>query len=327
MTDAVAAQPGRAARKPTLAHSAQYLALRATVAALTAIPWRRAGDLGARIGRLGHSPLGIRRDVVESQVAMAFPELAAAEVVRIAKAAYDHLGRTAIETAVLPSLSKSEVLGLVEEMTGWDVMEAALGPGRGVILVTGHFGNWELAGAYLAARGVRVAAVVRHMANPRFDRYLNTTRASHGIRLMYDDEAVRGTPRTLRDGYLVAFLADQGVRGLASTFVPFFGRPAKTPRGPAVLALRLGVPLVFGASIRQPSGRYRLAFERVEVVDTGDRERDVDTIVASYTSALERWIRVAPEQYFWHHRRWKRQPPGGASGVPAVPAAPGDDHQ
>ena len=315
----------RATPRPTFAHSVQYLALRATVSALTAMRWERAGDLGARIGQLGYFPLGIRRDVVRSQVAMAFPHLSSAEVTRISKAAYAHLGRTVIETAVLPSLSRTRLLDLVEEMEGWSVMEEALAPGRGVILVTGHFGNWELAGAYLAARGVRVGAVVRHMANPRFDHYLNTTRASHGIRLMYDDEAVRGTPRALRDGYLIAFLADQGVRGLASTFVPFFGRLAKTPRGPAVLALRLGVPLVFGASVRQPNGRYRLAFERIEVADTGDRERDVDAIVAAYTSALERWIRTAPEQYFWHHRRWKRQPPGtpaeSASGVPAAPPA------
>ena len=294
----------------SLAHSAEYLALRATVASLTALPYERAGRLGAWIGRLGYFPLGIRRDVVESQLTMAFPNMSRPEVVRIAKAAYAHLGLTAIETALLPSLRQEGILERVDAIEGWDIVQAALGLGRGIILVTGHLGNWELAGAYLAARGVPVAAVVRHMANPRFDRYLNTTRASHGIRLMYDDEAVRGTPRTLRQGYLIAFLADQGVRGLASTFVPFFGRLAKTPRGPAVFALRLGAPLIFGASIRQPNGRYRLAFERVEVTDTGDREHDVDTIVARYTAALERWVRVAPEQYFWHHRRWKRQPPG-----------------
>ena len=307
MTGAVAPAP---APKVTLAHSAEYYALRATVASLTALPWQRAARLGAWIGKLGYAPLGIRRRDVEAHVRIAFPEKSAEEVARIARGAYAHLGRTAIETALLPSLRRQEILHLVEDIIGWDVAERALAPGRGVILVTGHLGNWELAGAYLAARGVPVAAVVRHMSNPRFDRYLNTTRASHGIRLMYDDEAVRGTPRLLRQGCLIAFLADQGVRGLASTFVPFFGHPAKTPRGPAVLALRLGVPLIFGASVRLPSGRYRLAFESIEVTDTGDREHDVDAIVARYTSALERWVRAAPEQYFGHHRRWKRQPPG-----------------
>ena len=108
----------------------------------------------------------------------------------------------------------------------------------------------------------------------------------------------------------MAFLVDQGAVGLASTWVPFFGRYAKTPRGPAVFALRLNAPIVFGVAVRRPSGRYQLTFEPIDVVDTGDREADVDRIVADYTLALERWVRNVPEQYFWHHRRWKHQRPG-----------------
>ena len=307
MTDARALPPPR---NVSAAHSAQYLALRATVASLTALPWARAGELGGWIGRLGYFPLRIRRSVVEGHLRMAFPAMSSAEVRRIARASYAHLGRTAIETALLPSLDRPRILDLVESVTGLDCIESARPGGAGVILVTGHFGNWELAGAYLAARGYPVAAIVRHMANPRFDHYLNTTRAALGVRVLYDDEAVRATPRVLREGYLTAFLADQGVRGLASTFVPFFGRLAKTPRGPAVFALRLGTPLVFGAVVRQENGRFRMTFERVEVTDTGDRERDVDAIVARYTAALEAAVRSTPEQYFWHHRRWKRRPPG-----------------
>jgi KDO2-lipid IV(A) lauroyltransferase len=92
--------------------------------------------------------------------------------------------------------------------------------------------------------------------------------------------------------------------------VPFFGRLAKTPRGPAVFALRLETPIVFGVALRQPSGRYALTFEPVEVQNTGDREADVDRIVTDYTATLEKWVRRAPEQYLWHHRRWKHQRPG-----------------
>ncbi len=303
--------------KHSLAHTAQYLALRGTVAALAALPWNRAGQLGAGLGGLGFRPLGIRRDVVESQLRASFPGMTDREVLRISKASYAHLGRTAIETALLPTLESSQILDLVESVAGWDVVEAGIAGGRGIILVTGHLGNWELGGAYLGARGVPVGAIVRHMANPLFDGYLNRTRAKLGVRVIYDDQAVRHAPRTLREGYLIAFLADQGVLGLASTFVPFFGRLAKTPRGPAVFALRMDVPIVFGGSIRQPDGRYHLGFERVDVVRTGDRERDTDDIVARYTLALERWVRMAPEQYLWQHRRWRRQPPG----TPAQPVA------
>jgi len=304
-------------RRHTLAHTAEYLALRGTVAALDALSWNRAGQLGAAIGSLGFRPLGIRRAVVESQLRAAFPEKDDAEIGRIARGSYAHLGRTAIETALLPSLGRDGIIGLVGTVTGWDALEEGLLAGRGIILVTGHLGNWELGGAYLAARGLPIGAVVRHMANPRFDRYLNSTRAKMGVRVIYDDQAVRQSTRALRDGRVVAFLADQGVRGLASTFVPFFGRLAKTPRGPAVFALRLDTPLIFGTAIRQPDGRYHLAFEPIEVTRTDDRERDTDAIVARYTLTLERWVRKAPEQYLWQHNRWKRRPPG----TPPEPAA------
>lgn len=306
MSDAV---PGRV-EKHSIAHTAEYLALRGTVAALNTLPWQRAGKLGAALGTLGYRPLGIRRAVVESQLRAAFPELDDSEILRISRASYAHLGRTAIETALLPSLRQSQIIELFDNVTGWDLLEDGLRGGRGVILVSGHLGNWELGGAYLAARGLPVDAIVRHMANPRFDRYLNLTRASLGVRVVYDDQAVRQTPRALRDGRFVAFLADQGVRGLASTFVPFFGRPAKTPRGAAVFALRLDAPVVFAAALRQPNGQYRFVFEPVEVTRTDDREQDTDDIVTRYTAALERWVRIAPEQYLWQHRRWKRQPPG-----------------
>ena len=109
-------------------------------------------------------------------------------------------------------------------------------------------------------------------------------------------------------GGAVAFLTDQAGLNLASTFVPFFGRPAKTPRGPAVFALRLGTPVVFGTALRLPTGRYHLSFEEVAVTESGDVDRDVDELVESYTRILEKWVRRAPEQYFWQHRRWKRQP-------------------
>ena len=114
----------------------------------------------------------------------------------------------------------------------------------------------------------------------------------------------------MREKHAVAFLVDQGAVGLASTWVPFFGRYAKTPRGPAVFALRLGAPVIFGAAIRQSDGSYGIGFEEVKVEPSGDREADVDRIVAEYTATLERWIRRAPGQYFWHHRRWKHQRPG-----------------
>lgn len=278
--------------------------------ALASLSWDRAVALGARLGALGYGPLGIRRQVVKRQVAAAFPALDRVETSRIARAAYEHLGRVTVETALLARLGREDVLRLFERVDGWPVLQRALDQNRGLIIVGGHLGNWELAGSYIAARGVPLDVVVRRMSNPLFDAYLNSARLKLGMTVVYDYEAVRRITRALNAGRAVGLMADQGVMNIASTFVPFFGRPAKTPRGPAVFALRWNAPMIFFASIRQPNGRYHLSFEEIPVENTGDRERDVERAVAAFTSTLERWVRQVPEQYFWHHRRWKRQPPG-----------------
>jgi len=301
----------------TLAHRVEYAALRGVASGLRLAGFRAAGGIGARLGRLGYSPLGIRRSVVERQLRAVMPELSDAEVRRIARASYEHLGRTSIETALLPTYSTARVLEMVEEVRGWELVERHIAAGKGVIAMTGHLGNWELAGAYVAARGVPVDVVARHMANPLFDEYLTTTRERAGMHVLHDDVAARRIPRSLRASRLVAVLADQGAVGLSSVWVKYFGRLAKTPRGPALFALRLGAPLLFAACVRQPSGRYLLSFEPVAVRDTGDRDADVVAILEAYSALLERWVRSTPEQYLWHHRRWKHQQPG-------TPAALGD---
>jgi KDO2-lipid IV(A) lauroyltransferase len=286
----------------------EYAALRTGMAALSVVPWRQAVAIGAEVGALGYRPLRIRRRVVEDQIATAFPEWDRDHVRRVARAAYGHLGRTAVEAALLPRLSRADVLSLFDGEGGWPLLAAAHAEGRGVIVVTGHIGNWELAGAYIAARGVPIEGVARSMTNPLFDRYLTSTREAAGLSVIRDADAVRRIPRALRAGHVVALVADQGTKGMASTYVPFFGRLAKTPRGPGVFGIRMDVPIFVGTAIRLPSGSYRPLVEPVAVVETGDRERDVDAVVASYTSVLERWVRQYPEQYFWHHRRWRRRP-------------------
>jgi KDO2-lipid IV(A) lauroyltransferase len=299
-----------ATRPASVNHRIQYGALRGVLTVLRGLGLRGASAVGASIGTLGYRPLRIRREVVERQVRAALPELSSGEVDRIARASYANLGRTTTETALLPSYDAERIIALFDTVEGWSIVEERLAREKGLIIVTGHLGNWELGGAYLAARGLPMEAVARHMENPLFDRYLTRTRERIGMAIVHDDEAVRRVPRALRAGHAVAFLIDQGTVGLASTWVPFFGRLAKTPRGPAVFALRLGTPVVFGAALRQPSGHFRLTFEAIDTRSTGDLEADIDRIVAEYTAVLEKWVRRAPEQYFWHHRRWKHQRPG-----------------
>jgi Kdo2-lipid IVA lauroyltransferase/acyltransferase len=294
--------------KATLSQRIEFYSMRGLLNGLNLLSWETACRIGARLGAAGYKPLGIRKRVVEKQIAGAFPEKSREEIERIARASFEHLGRTAIETALLPRQGERAILKLVEQVDGWEHVERAQVKGKGMIFVAGHHGNWELLGGYIAARGIPFEVIARGMGNPLFGDYINEIRTSLGMIVMHDSEAVKRTPRALRAGRAVGFLSDQGVKGLASTYVTFLGRPAKTPRGAAVFALRFNAPVFFVDGIRLPNGKYRVIIEPVEVTLTGDREKDIDAIVIRFTELLEKWVRKVPEQYFWQHRRWRRQP-------------------
>jgi KDO2-lipid IV(A) lauroyltransferase len=282
---------GAAARpRPTVTQWAEYSALRLVGTLLRPFGFRTASAVGAAVGGLGWWPLRIR----------------AARAV--ARESYRGLGRVAIESIILSRADKADVLAVFDESPTFAVLERAFAQGKGVIMVAGHLGNWELSAAYMTARGLPVDAIAMHMANPLSDAFFKRTRERFGMRVLFADESVRAIPRALKDGRGVGFLSDQSAKGLASTFIPFFGRPARTPRGAAVFALRNDLPMVFVAALRQPDGRYVAHFEDVPLVRTGDKEADIDATVLRYTQVLERLVREHPEQYFWQHRRWKGQP-------------------
>ncbi len=309
---------------PKLKHRVEMLALRLVVATLAKLPLDTARRIGEGIARLAYRPLGIRRRVVERQIQGAFPGLGREEVARIARASYAHFGRVAIEVALLGERGPADVLAMFEGSDHLTPFEDARRDGVGTIAVTGHVGGWELAAAYVAALGFKASAVARHMQNPLFDTYLKRTREHLGVHIIYDDEAVRQVPRSLREGRIVALVSDQGVKGLASAFVQFFGRPAKTPRGAAVFAHRFDVPALFVAAMRQPSGKYWLYVRPIPPPSAADRDAAIDETVATYTRLLETFVRRFPEQYFWLHRRWRRQPldtPPELRDPAAVPAA------
>ena len=304
--EAPQAPPTPSKRKPRLSHRLEYGALRVAIGFFGLLGWDRASAAGGIIGSLGYW-LGIRRRVAMKQIAAAFPELTPRQVRQIALGSYMHLGRLAVETALLSRLTPDDLLARFEPLD-WERWRSVLDRGKGAIVLTGHLGNWELSGGYIAARGVPVDAVVRSMGNPLFDAYITRTRSRLGLRVVRDREVVRRTPKTLAANEVVGFLADQSGIGLASALVPFFGRPAWTPRGPAVFALRTGAPVFIGAAIRQSDGRFRIEAEELPVVRTGNTDEDVAALLERYSHALERYIRLAPEQYFWQHKRWKRQP-------------------
>jgi len=300
----------RRQRPPTFQHRVELNSMRAMFAALQNVDWKTACAVGERIGEMGYWPLRIRREVVEKQIAAAFPEKSPGEVRRIARASYRHLGRNAVEAGLISRKGKEEILAMVERIDGWEHVEAAMAGGRSAIGVAAHHGNWEMLTGFLAAKGLAPEVIVRGMDNTLFEDYLNANREKLGLKVVHDASAVRHLTKSLREGKLICLLADQGVLGLASSFVPFFGRPAKTPKGFAVFALRFESDAVFMDMVREPSGKFRAIFEPITIERTADKEKDVDTMVERYSQILEKWVRRYPEQYFWQHRRWRRQPEG-----------------
>ena len=263
-----------------------------------------SATIASGLGRLAYRTIGIRRDVVEDQLRLAFPDRDEAWIRRVASDAYAHLAREGLSMLRLSRLGREDVLAVTEVEEGLEELRTAVAAGTGAVLVTGHFGNWEIGGAALAARGIPLDVVARRQANPLFDRLINRARERLGMRVVERGRATRESLRGLRQGHVVALVADQDARS-AGIFVPFFGRPASTFRGPAVLALRSGAPLFIGTAVRQPDGRYRVRVRPITIPGTEDPEAQVRELTAAHVAALEAAVREQPEQYFWHHRRWK----------------------
>lgn len=180
--------------------------------------------------------------------------------------------------------------------------------GRGVLVLTAHLGSWELLVSAAAMLGYPVNIVYRPLDAEPLDLFFRTLRGRYKARLLPKTRAIRPILKALRRGELVGMLLDQNPRRRQGVFVDFFGKPACTHAGLALVARRTGAPVVPMFLVRE--GRnYRMVIEpEVPLVDTGDKDRDLKVNTRLYNKALESIIRRYPEQWFWVHRRWKKTP-------------------
>lgn len=301
------------ARRVTWSHRLEFALLTSLRAVLRRLPESVALAFGEALGAFAGGVLRRRHEVVRENLQRAFPDLDASGRRRLALASWRHLGREGV--AFMRSIhagsrqqQTAEIIARTE-VEGLEGLEQALAEGRGAILVTGHLGSWEMAGAALAARGVELDGVALVQANPLFDGLIRKARETLGMRLIDRGNAMRQVPRSLRAGRAVGLVADQNAR-TGGVFINFFGHRAATFRGPALFAIRTGAPIFVGACIRSSRHpqRYRVTVERIAFETSGDLEADVLRLTQAHSSALERWVRAAPDQYFWAHKRWKTQP-------------------
>jgi KDO2-lipid IV(A) lauroyltransferase len=288
------------------------------------LPWRLGVALGGWVGWLAYSLLpGARRRAL-THLAVAFPDGGGETHHRaIARRSFVNLGRSAFEVLMLSRRSHPPIERLCA-VEGEERLKTALAAGRGVIFLTGHFGNWELMAALVTRRGYPSSVVATPVYDPRLDRLLVDARARHGVHTISrgSPSAARHLLSGLRRNAILGMLIDQDT-DVDGVFVPFFGRPAYTPSGPAALALKTGAAVIFGFILREGASRHRLILQGpIELIRTGDPARDIRENTARFTREIEQWIRSHPDHWVWMHNRWKRQPLAGDRHAFAEPADP-----
>lgn len=257
-----------------------------------------AEHAGARLGKWLFWLNAKHRKRAIANLRLAFPELDDRAVRALATRTFEHFGRVAMDFLRTESRSKEEVLASVEDC-GFSYLLEALQEGKGVLLVTAHFGNWERFGQYSSARGVPLQVVARDADEPALQNQVLRLREAAGMEVLSRGNAARAILGALKRNKVVGLLPDQNS---SESFIPLFGKPAGTVLGPAVLHLRTGAPIVAMFCPRVGVGRYRaILYPPMRF----PRETPPETIMAAFHEKLEEVVRRYPEQWLWLHDRWK----------------------
>ena len=264
---------------------------------------------GGRLGALGKSVLRGRDRLATRNLRMVFPDKSEAERRRILDACWRHFGRETLDGIRTQHLTAEEIAERCP-MSGTEVLDEALARGRGVLLVSAHYGGWEVGGLAVMSRVRRVRTVTRRLDNEYLERDLARLREQTGAEVIDRRRAARPLYQALSENGVVVLLVDQAVQPREGVLVPFLGIPAWTADGPARMALRLGSTIVFAFCI--PDGtRHRLEFEEpIHIDQLSDGEKEPVALTGRLNEVISRRIAAHPELWLWMHDRWKGTKPG-----------------
>jgi KDO2-lipid IV(A) lauroyltransferase len=291
----------------------EYAAARALLSGLGALPRPAAVGVGRALGRAGYRFAGGLRRTGLRNLELAFPDMGAAERERILRGSFESLGRQLGEVSQFPRATP-ERLRAVAEYDGEDVklLDVARERGRGVIFLTSHLGAWEMLCFAHSALYEPLSFLVRPLDNPRIDALVESLRTRFGNRPIDKGASARTALRLLKQGGTLGVLADLNTQEREGVFVPFFGHLACTTAGVATLALRTDATVI-PVCAPWDERRGKFVFRGgpvIELVRTGDDRRDVEVNTANFTAAIERHVRMFPDQWLWIHKRWKTRPKG-----------------
>lgn len=260
----------------------------------------QAERVGERLGRLIWRASKKHRRRALDNLALAMPELSAPDRERLARKVFEHFGRVTADFLTSPRRTKEDLEASMS-VEGLEHLDAALGKGKGIVMITGHFGNWERLAAWLSTHGYTITVVQRDVRDSSLNRMVQQLREGPGTKVIGRGDAARPIIERLRKNELVGILPDQNSDEI---FLPFFGKPAGTVLGPGVIAERTGAPVVCCWCVWTGPGRYRMIVEPALEAEPGGSVKGEGTMRAIHRR-LEAMVRAHPEQWLWFHDRWK----------------------
>ena len=291
----------------------EYALARAILSGLGVLPRPLAIAIGLSIGRLAYLLPGNLRRTGKRNLEIAFPEMPDADRRRLLRGSFASLGRLLGEFSQLPRATPDKLRKLIEyDEVGLAHLREAEKNKRGVIFLTGHLGVWELHSFGWSALEYPLSFLVRPLDNPRIEEMIEAVRTRFGNRAIDKQSAARQSLRVLREGGTLGVLSDLNTQTREGVFVPFFGKLACTTAGIATLALKTDAVVIPTCAVWDKK-RKRYFFHGdppVELVRTGDHNRDIEINTARFAAAVERMVHLYPDQWLWIHKRWKTRPPG-----------------
>ena len=291
---------------------AEYIVVVVFLRILALLPYRIASDTGGLIGRIGYLLDKRHRNIALENLAMAFPGRDKEDIASITGKVFENLGRAAAEFVHIASHPPDAIKRMLNKwviIEGQNYVNNALMNNKGIIYLGAHFGNWELLGQVLSTNKCTFNVIARPIDNRRLNRIIISLRSVLGANVLLKKGVLRDTLRVLKKGGAVGILLDQNSSKEEGVFVDYFGQPAATSKGLALIAMKSGASVIPVFIVREDTYRHRVVYlPEIEIKRSDNLERDVITYTQQFTSIIESFVRDYPEQWFWMHRRWKTMP-------------------
>ncbi len=271
---------------------------------------RKAGlKLGIKVGNLVYKVAKKRRNIAINNLRMVFGnKLTEKDIHNLARKSFQNMGKTLIEFLTFPAYSIEDLIKMVS-IKGKNNFINAMAEGKGVIVITAHFGNWELIFHVLSAFTKKLSAIAQPFKNKQLNKLVKEYRTSHGGKIIDKKHAVKQSLALLNDGFCIIVLSDQDA-GKNGIFIDFLGIPASTAKGSILFALRTGARVIEIFDIRQEDDSHIISIsEPLKLSITGNIERDIETNTIRIVKDLEELILKYPSQWLWLHNRWKTKKP------------------